>query len=53
MNNDTLKPIYSGATTSQVAEDLKPFVNFQDKGLSIEELTKLLEKKTASPFNEL
>jgi len=45
MQNISTDKIYSGAATSQVAEDLKPLVNFKNEGLSIEELTELLEKK--------
>ena len=38
-------PIFSGASPEQVAEDLKPLVDFQDEGLSLPVLRQLLEKR--------
>jgi L-2,4-diaminobutyrate decarboxylase len=38
-------PIFSGASPEQVAEDLKPLVDFQDEGLSLPVLHQLLEKR--------
>ena len=37
-------PIYSGFSPEKVAEDLKPLVDFQDDGISLEVLNGLLEK---------
>ncbi len=37
--------IFSGASAAQVAEDLKPLVDFTDDGLSLPELRQLLEKR--------
>lgn len=44
MQNSNSTSIYSGATPAQVAEDLKPLVNFVNDGLPFNELTELLEK---------
>ena len=38
-------PIFSGSSPEQVAEDLKPLVDFEEKGLSLTALRQLLEKK--------
>jgi L-2,4-diaminobutyrate decarboxylase len=38
-------PIYSGASPEQVAADLKPLVDFQDEGLSLEALDTLLKER--------
>ncbi len=38
-------PIFSGASPEQVAEDLRPLVDFKEEGLSLAALRKLLEKK--------
>jgi L-2,4-diaminobutyrate decarboxylase len=38
-------PIYSGASPEQVAEDLKPLVDFEEEGLSLPALRELLEKR--------
>jgi len=37
-------PIYSGASPEQVAADLQPLIDFQDEGLSLDALNKLVEK---------
>jgi L-2,4-diaminobutyrate decarboxylase len=37
--------IFSGASPSQVSEDLKPLLDFQDEGLSLPLLRQLLEKR--------
>lgn len=37
--------IFSGASPSQVREDLEPLVDFQEKGLSLPALRRLLEKR--------
>jgi L-2,4-diaminobutyrate decarboxylase len=37
--------IYSGATPKQVAEDLKPLVDFKNEGISVDELKDLFEKR--------
>lgn len=38
-------PIFSGASPEQVAEDLRPLVDFEEEGLSLAALRQLLEKK--------
>lgn len=38
-------PIFSGASPEQVAEDLRPLVEFEEEGLSLAALHQLLEKK--------
>jgi len=38
-------PIFSGASPEQVAEDLRPLVEIEEEGLSLEALRQLLEKK--------
>jgi len=38
-------PIFSGASPEQVAEDLRPLVDFTEDGLSLPELRQLLEKR--------
>ena len=38
-------PIYSGASPEKVASDLKPLVDFQEKGISIEELQQMIEER--------
>jgi L-2,4-diaminobutyrate decarboxylase len=38
-------PIYSGASPEQVAEDLKPLVEFREEGLSIEALSDLIVQR--------
>ncbi len=45
MEENKKTPIFSGATAEQVAEDLKPLVDFDEKGLSLPELQQLLEKR--------
>ena len=37
--------IYSGASPEEVAEDLKPLVDFQDDGLSFQTLEKLIQDR--------
>ena len=37
--------LYSGASPDQVASDLKPLVDFQDKGLALESLHKLIKDR--------
>ena len=37
-------PIYSGASPKQVAADLEPLIDFQDEGLSLDALTKLVKE---------
>ncbi|MCG3226070.1 MAG: aspartate aminotransferase family protein [Candidatus Heimdallarchaeota archaeon] len=37
--------IFSGATPTKVMEDLQPLVNFQEEGISIEELKHMLEER--------
>jgi L-2,4-diaminobutyrate decarboxylase len=41
----TQNPIHSGASPQQVAADLAPLVDFQDKGLPLETLDKLLQDR--------
>jgi hypothetical protein len=38
-------PIFSGASPEQVAEDLKPLVDFEEDGLALPALRELLEKR--------
>ena len=38
-------PIYSGASPGQVAEDLKPLMEFREEGLSIEEISDLINQR--------
>ena len=45
MSNLSEDRIYSGASPDQVEEDLQPLVAFQDEGLSLEELNKLVEER--------
>jgi L-2,4-diaminobutyrate decarboxylase len=45
MKNKTKGPLYSGASPEQVANDLKPLVNFQEEGLSFSALQKLIDEK--------
>jgi L-2,4-diaminobutyrate decarboxylase len=45
MKKQSKNPIFSGASPEQVAKDLKPLVDFQDEGLSLPVLRKLLEKR--------
>lgn len=46
MANEQKKiPIFSGASPEQVAEDLRPLVDFEEEGLSLSALQQLLEKK--------
>ncbi len=45
MKKQSKNPIFSGASPEQVAEDLKPLVDFQDEGLPLPVLRKLLEKR--------
>jgi L-2,4-diaminobutyrate decarboxylase len=42
MSNDR---IYSGATPKQVAEDLKPLVDFKNEGMPVDELKELFKKR--------
>ncbi len=37
--------IYSGATPSEVMEDLQPLVNFQEEGISADKLDKMLKER--------
>lgn len=43
-------PIYSGASPEQIAADLKPLVDFQDEGLSLEDLSKLINERLIPHF---
>jgi L-2,4-diaminobutyrate decarboxylase len=45
MNKKYTKPLYSGATPETIAADLEPLLQFQDKGMPIDDLTDLIEKK--------
>ncbi len=45
MNSDNTDKIYSDATPKQVADDLKPIIDFQDEGLPLDELSKLIEAR--------
>jgi len=45
MTADRTSRIYSGASPDQVAADLEPLVRFQEEGLSLEEVTDLIEEK--------
>lgn len=45
MSKDTKIPICSKATPDEMAVDLKPFVDFQDEGLSLEALDKMIEDR--------
>jgi len=38
-------PLYSGASPEQISEDLEPLIDFQDEGLSLEALTKLVKER--------
>ena len=42
--------IYSGATVEQVAADLKPHLDFQDKGLSLTDLSQLINTRLIPHF---
>ena len=42
--------IYSGASVEQVAADLKPLLDFQDKGLSLTELSQLINTRLIPHF---
>ena len=44
-NRQKKSPIFSGASPEQVAEDLRPLVDFEEEGLSLAALRQLLEKK--------
>lgn len=43
-------PIYSGASPEQIAADLKPLVDFQDEGLPLEDLSKLVDERLIPHF---
>lgn len=45
MEDHKKTPIFSGASADQVAEDLKPLVEFTEEGLPLPELRQLLEKR--------
>ncbi|MBN2245605.1 MAG: aspartate aminotransferase family protein [Candidatus Aminicenantes bacterium] len=45
MNKKHTKSLYSGASPETIAADLKPLLEFQDKGIPIDELNVLIEKK--------
>ncbi len=45
MKKQTKTPIFSGASPEQIAEDLKPLVDFQEEGLSLPGMRQLLEKR--------
>lgn len=45
VNEQKKTPIFSGASPEQVAEDLKPLVDFEEGGLSLPALRKMLEKQ--------
>ncbi|MFX0173100.1 MAG: hypothetical protein ACFE9L_14400, partial [Candidatus Hodarchaeota archaeon] len=38
-------PIYSGASLQKITADLKPLVDFQDEGISLEMLSELIDKR--------
>jgi len=42
---DSQEIIYSSASPERVAEDLKPLVQFNNNGMSLEELSKLIDKQ--------
>ena len=45
MKKQTSNFIYSGASPEQVAESLKPLVDFQDRGLPLETLKQLIDRQ--------
>jgi len=45
MQNDVKFPIYSGASPKEIFEDLKPLVNFQSKGVSLENLKQIIKER--------
>jgi L-2,4-diaminobutyrate decarboxylase len=45
MTNNTKGLLYSGASPKEVAEDLKPLVDFQEEGLSFSSLQKLINER--------
>jgi len=45
MLHDNNSFIYSGADPNRVAKDLATLVDFQEKGISIESLKKIIEEK--------
>jgi L-2,4-diaminobutyrate decarboxylase len=45
MNKKCPKSLYSGASPEAIAADLKPLIEFQDRGIPINELKDLIEKK--------
>ena len=45
MSNDKKLPICSKATPEEMAKDLRPFVDFQGDGISLDVLDKMLEER--------
>ena len=45
MTGDNSGRIYSGARPDQVVEDLRPLVDFQQEGISLDELVALVEER--------
>ena len=45
MNDHNKIPVSSKATPEEMAEELKPLVDFQDEGLSLEELSTMIDER--------
>ncbi|KPK75955.1 MAG: hypothetical protein AMJ79_08980 [Phycisphaerae bacterium SM23_30] len=50
MNQNQSLKIYSGASAEEVAADIKPLLDFQEEGLSLEELSKLINTRLVPHF---
>lgn len=44
MNNNSKKPLYSGASPEEIAKKLSPLLDFQEQGMSLDNLTNLIKK---------